>query len=312
MKSLTETAATAPAQALGPTAAALAADALAPATRRAYGSALRSLDGWIAREGRERLDDAALGDYCGYMHTAGKAPGTISIAVAASVYLAKSTGQPSPSGPLTARVLKTIRREGADRGRGSVAGIRWEQADAACALAANGGASVQGLRDAAILAVTSDALLRVSEVAALDVADLEAEAPETLTIRRSKTDQDGEGAVQYIGPATVKRVRAYLAAAKIADGKLFRALGRSGVPSGSLSSRSIRTIIQQRAADAGIEGRISGHSLRVGAAQSLASSGAGLVEMQDAGRWRSPSMPAFYARGQSAQNGAVARLRYKS
>ncbi len=52
------------------------------------------------------------------------------------------------------------------------------------------------------------------------------------------------------------------------------------------------------------------HSLRVGAAQSLAAAGAGLVEMQTAGRWESPAMPARYARGQLAARGAVARLRH--
>ena len=50
--------------------------------------------------------------------------------------------------------------------------------------------SVRGLRDAALLAVMSDGLLRVSEAAALEVADLEAEDANTLTIRRSKTDQE--------------------------------------------------------------------------------------------------------------------------
>ena len=61
---------------------------------------------------------------------------------------------------------------------------------------------------------------------------------------------------------------------------------------------------------AGITGRVSGHSLRVGSAQSLASAGASVVEMQQAGRWQSPSMPGMYARGQLASRGAVARLRY--
>ena len=64
------------------------------------------------------------------------------------------------------------------------------------------------------------------------------------------------------------------------------------------------------AAAAGIEGRVSGHSLRVGGAQSLAAGGASIVEMQTAGRWQSPAMPGHYARGQLAARGAVARVRY--
>ena len=162
---------------------------------------------------------------------------------------------------------------------------------AAAAVAANGGGSVKGLRDAALLAVMSDAMLRVSEATALDVADLEAEGGNTLTVRRSKTDQESAGAAQYIGEPTVARVRAWMAAAGIEDGPLFQRLDKAGQPRGRLSTQSIRAIIQRRAQDAGIEGRVSGHSLRVGSAQSLATAGASVVELQQAGRWRSPAMP---------------------
>ena len=122
----------------------------------------------------------------------------------------------------------------------------------------------------------------------------------TLTIRRSKTDQEAEGAVQYIGEPTVARVRACLDVAGIAAGPLFQRLDRAGRPRGRLSTVSIRAIVQRRAAEAGIEGRVSGHSLRVGGAQSLAAAGASIVEMQTADRWQSPSMPGRYARGQLA------------
>ena len=51
--------------------------------------------------------------------------------------------------------------------------MQWSQADAAAA--GNGGASIHGLRDAAIIAVTSDGMLRVSEMSALDVGDVAAD-----------------------------------------------------------------------------------------------------------------------------------------
>ena len=100
-------------------------------------------------------------------------------------------------------------------------------------------------------------------------------------------------------------------AAGLDDGPLFRRIRRGDrVEASAITDRAARSIIQARAADAGIEGRVSGHSLRIGAAQSLAAAGAGLVELQQAGRWDSPSMPAHYARGQLAARGAVARLRH--
>ena len=57
---------------------------------------------------------------------------------------------------------------------------------------------------------------------------------------------------------------------------------------------------------------VSGHSLRVGSAQSLAAAGAGLVDLQQAGDWKAPQMPARYARHQFAARGAVAKLRYQA
>jgi len=133
----------------------------------------------------------------------------------------------------------------------------------------------------------SDAMHRVSECAALDVQDLDVQGDGSgrLTIRASKTDQEGEGAVQYVGEPTVRRVRAWLAAAGFDAGPLFRSVRRGGHPTNDrLSDRAVRKIIARRAADAGVEGRVSGHSLRVGAARSLAVAGASVVDMQTVGR----------------------------
>ena len=215
----------------------------------------------------------ALAAYLAGLYEAGRSPAVAGMVAAAVRFQMKLAGKPSPVGPATERVLRGFRRKGVERGRGQVAGVRWEQADAAAAAAANDGRSVKGLRDAAIVAVMSDAMLRVSEAAALHVADLEAEGGNTLTVRRSKTDQEGEGVAQYIGGPTVVRVRAWMDAAGIADGPLFQRLDKAGKPRGRLSTQSIRAIIQRRAQDAGIEGRVSGHSLRVGSAQSLANGG---------------------------------------
>ena len=74
-----------------------------------------------------------------------------------------------------------------------------------------------GLRDAAIVAMASDALLRVSEVAALDVPDVDLAEP-TVLIRRSKTDQEGKGTVQYLGKRTTERIQAWLLNSRLTEG----------------------------------------------------------------------------------------------
>ena len=68
-------------------------------------------------------------------------------------------------------------------------------------------------------------------------------------------------------------------------------------------------MIKKRATNAGVKGLISGHSLRVGSAVSLAQAGASVVDMQVAGRWESSQMPAHYAKAELAERGAIARYK---
>ena len=153
----------------------------------------------------------------------------------------------------------------------------------------------------------------IAQILGLQVADIAAEADGSgrLTVHRSKTDQEGRGAVLFVGGSIVRRLAAWRDAAGIEDGPLFRRIRRGDhVEAATITDRAARSIIQARAAEAGIGEGVSGHSLRIGAAQPLAAAGAGLVELQQAGRWDSPSMPGHYARGQLAARRAVARLRY--
>jgi len=80
--------------------------------------------------------------------------------------------------------------------------------------------TLMGRRDRALLLLGFAGAFRRSELVALDVADV-AERPEGLavTIRRSKTDQEGAG-------RTVRATRAWLAAAGIVQGPLFQAINR--------------------------------------------------------------------------------------
>ncbi len=277
-------------------------------TARAYESALDRLDAWLGEGG---LTDYGLAEYLSELYEQGRAPATIALVVSAVKFRAKLQGTGSPVGPVTERALAGIRRAGRERGLGQVDGVDFATADDAAAFAESD-QSLHGLRDAALIAVASDGLLRVSEVAALDVADVAREGEGgLLTIRSSKTDQEGDGHVLYLGETTIRRTTAWTEAAGIASGPLFVRVRKNGlIGTKALSHGAIRQIIRTRCQAVGAEGRISGHSLRVGGAESLAAGGASLVEMQNAGRWDSPNMPAHYAKGQMATRGAVARIRY--
>jgi integrase len=82
-----------------------------------------------------------------------------------------------------------------------------------------------------LLSVAYDSGLRASELVAIEIGHiLEALDPEAglLAIPRSKGDPDGEGATAFLSPRSVQAIAAWLAAAGIASGPLFR--GGAGAP----------------------------------------------------------------------------------
>lgn len=143
--------------------------------------------------------------------------------------------------------------------------------------------SLLGARDKALLLLGFAGAFRRSELVGLNVEDLEfTRSGLAVTIRRSKTDQTGEG--QRIGiPYTtheetcpVRAVRAWLEASGIKEGPLFRSINRHGHMSEKrLSDRAVALVVKRTAAAAGLDPtRYAGHSLRAGFATAAAARGA--------------------------------------
>lgn len=257
-------------------------------TQLAYRHALQNLDQYL---NGERLTDSELAAYITHLHDNGKSPATIAQVVAAVKWQLKKTDETIHL-PITDTTLAGIRREGTDRGRGQVDGLTWQDVERVCLLAEIEN-TLAGLRDAAIIRLMSDCLLRVSEVVAVNVSDFQ---EKTLTVQSSKSDQEGAGESLYICDTTRSVLKQYRERAGITQGAVFRHIRRGDhIPSNRLTPHSARRIIKKRAANAGVEGFISGHSLRVGSAVSLAQAGATVVDMQVVGRWKNSQMPAHYA-----------------
>lgn len=134
------------------------------------------------------------------------------------------------------------------------------------------------VRDRALMLVGLAGAFRRSELVALDVTDVTV-VPDGLRIvvRRSKTDQDGEGEIVGIGrtgasTCPVAAYEAWIAAAPIREGRVFRSLNRHGQIGSALSDRAVALILKRRVAMAGLEpASFSGHSLRSGFATTAAS-----------------------------------------
>ena len=169
-------------------------------------------------------------------------------------------------------------------------------------------------RDIALVLVMRDLLARRSEAVALDVADIsyDPDGSGTAIIRRSKTDQTGEGKELYLSPATVTQIRRWLDVSKIGEGPVFPAVNKAGRLGDRLQAPEVARIIKRLARKAGLPAeRLCGHSCRVGMAQDLVAAGADVAGLMQAGRWKSMQMPARYSERLEAKRGVVAQLQHK-
>jgi integrase len=167
-------------------------------------------------------------------------------------------------------------------------------------LLAAGGSTLRDLRNRALLALAYDTLCRRAELVALQATDLQpgADGAGTILIRRSKTDPEGADLVRFVAPDTMRLLAAWLAAAGIADGPLFRAVPKGGRVGGALDGAEVPRLFKAMARAAAVPAaevpRISGHSSRVGAAQDMVRHGVELPAIMQAGGWRTAEMVSRY------------------
>lgn len=174
--------------------------------------------------------------------------------------------------------------------------------------------SIVAKRNRALIAVSYDTGRRRSEVVSLRVEDMDyaEDGSATILVRRSKTDQEGDGLVCYLAPDSVDLIEAWLDAAGIFEGPIFRSLRRGGVVRGQLPPAEVSRIFKESAAQAGLPfevvEKISGHSTRVGMAQDMLANNFDIASIMHAGGWKSPAMVVRYGERLAAKKGASARL----
>lgn len=182
--------------------------------------------------------------------------------------------------------------------------------------------SLRDIRDRAILMVAfASGGRRRSEIAGLRVEQLTVEAPiETeggsslpslaIHLGRTKTATGEEDEVVYLTGRPVEALNAWLAAAKIDKGSVFRAIGRWGsISRRALDPQSINAILKQRAEMAGLEsGEFSAHGLRSGYLTEAANRGIPLPEAMEQSRHRSVQQASSYYNNATRRSGRAARM----
>jgi site-specific recombinase XerD len=278
--------------------------ALAPATLRAYRAALRHFGAWCAERDLEALPAApeALAAYLAAEAKAGRSVATLGQRLAALRWVHERAGETDPTrSPLVRTTMAGVRRAlGVAPQRKAPA-----TAERVAAMVAHADrTNAKGLRDRALLLLGFATAMRRSELVALEVGDL-AETSRGLVVRlrRSKSDQEGRGHERAVpfgrSPETcpVAALRAWLEAAGIAEGPLFRSVDRHGNVGPRVSDRAVADIVKHYAKRAGLDPRaFGGHSLRAGFVTSAAERGARAERIADHTGHASIAMVRVYTR----------------
>ena len=257
------------------------------ATWRAYRADCEHFAGWCESVGLPALPASpeTLARYLVHLAELGRRPATLTRRLAAISVAHQMAGYESPArSPAVRDRLAGIRRS---------LGVAQRQASPATTpeirkMVKALPAGLHGTRDRLVILLGFAAALRRSELAALDVEDVRW-VPEGIevTIRRSKTHQEGEGAIvpvpygSHRETCPVRAVGDWLDATGLESGPLVRGLARDAhLPIelrllGRLSTEGINRVVARAARRAGLDpaGVWTGHSLRAGLATAAAKAG---------------------------------------
>ena len=280
---------------------------LAGNTQRVYGAQWRLFNDWCDSVGLRSLpaEPLTVARYLAVRAGDGASIATLRLATSAIAKVHEWAGHDSPgrdrgvrealkgwgrrlarpqrqAGALTADVLAVIRLTAVQprkRGRG------FETAEQA---------AERARFDLALVAVLSDGGLRRSEAAALTWGDVQRwdDGSGRITVIRSKTDAEAQGAVVAVTPAAMRALDA-IRPAGVGGGQKVFGLSESQI------ARRVKAVA--RAAGLADWEFFSGHSGRVGMARRMAQNGAPTHEIERQGRWKQGGgMVGRYTRGESA------------
>lgn len=214
------------------------AAASSPNSLRALSSDIEAFDLWCRKHGRAGVPASAqlVADYLAARASDGAAPASLARYKASLARAHRLLGLEDPTRDERVRLTlsahrrlvgsqqrqaKPLRFKGAvkDPLREAPKGLSIKAVLAAC------GDSLTERRDTALLSTAYDTGLRASELVRIDVGDiieaLDADA-RLLRIGRTKGDQEGQGATAYLSPHSVRAITAWLEAAGITKGPVFR------------------------------------------------------------------------------------------
>lgn len=241
-------------------------------TKHAYKSAWLDFQRFCQQRAYNAMptSDAVLMEYLTELAEKGQKVSTIQTKLAGIAKAHELQGQANPTHTSSVRLLMQGIRRKLGTASQQKAPIKLEDLRR---MVETLGHDLKGKRDRAILLLGFAGAFRRSEIAGLEVEDLHfANGEMNITLRHSKTDQEGHGQKKRIPQIAdesldpVNAVRDWMQAAHIESGALFRAIDRWGhIRNANLTDKVIALIVKETAESAGLEPRqFAGHSLRAG------------------------------------------------
>jgi integrase len=294
-----------------------AREASAANTRRAYRAAWQDFTTWCEEAGRLALPAApeTVGTFLAARASTHKAASLATRLVAIGQAHRLAGHRLDTGHPAIRETMKGIRRTHGTAPTKKDAAVDAVIRDAVAELAKREG--LRPLRDRALLLVGFAAALRRSELVALDLADIAFVAEGIiLTLRRAKTDQEGRGVEIAIphgrSPRTcpVLALRAWLEAAGIEAGAIFRSINRHGGLGDRLSDKGVALVVKASVEAAGYDpAPYAGHSLRSGFITTAAPAGVPEAHIQNQSRHKSlPVLRGYIRRGSLFTDNAAAKV----
>ena len=272
------------------------------------------------------INASVVNDYLAHLHLREKSPASIATALTGIKFMARHTGPPIDF-LLAETTLKGIKRNvhAQARGRGQATGIKVNDAMTMASISDSPAHTapttsketpqkgrIRQARDSAIIRTMSNGLLRISEVGQIYCEHITTSenGSGALLIPRSKTDQEAEGREVYLQKRTIKAIEKYQRLSGVSEGPLFRRIYQnSKMGNAAIGITAVRDMIKDVAQKAQIDVTgISGHSFRVGTAQTLVENKATMPQLQTAGRWKDTRMPARYTEKEELAHGVIATI----
>lgn len=244
----------------------------------------------------DRITDASLCRYIEIRSTTQK-PSTIAARVSILRTLAEDEGQPV-TGKHHRDAMKAVTREQGSRPE-QAKGFPLASYHRALAQCPD---TVQGKRDAALIALAYCTASRASELVSYRFEDVDLDA-RTILLRRSKTDQTGKGQDKHLTPDALDAIAAWRDASGIETGPIIRSVNKGGKPGDGMTTRALAKNIKRL-----LGADYSPHSVRVGFVQSAVEKGLTAPEISLTTNQSPQTIQRYYAKADQKRSAAAKML----